>query len=187
MLDDAAVRLQHYKDVLSGELRAHQAGGSRPRPATFRAGRDIVQSAFTLQLFLRRMNNNSPRYADWKAPGEDGQLLLWPDAAAMLRQTEENQRELFNSEILIQNLPLGELRARQRRWAGHADDEQPLIASGHQTELYHPGVWVKDALTNALHAKPTAPPGISPSILMRPSIFSFAGRADRSQLPMILV
>ena len=34
------------------------------------------------------------RYADWKAPDEDGQLLIWPDAPTILRQTRENQRLL---------------------------------------------------------------------------------------------
>ena len=32
-----------------------------------------------------------------------------------------------------------------RRWIGHREDDRPIIATGHQTELYHPGVWVKNA------------------------------------------
>ena len=99
------------------------------------------------------MNHTFSRYADWKAPDEDGQLLLWPDPSTLLRQTTENRRSLSNSKALIQNVPLSELRQRQRHWVGHTQDDQPLIATGHQTELYHPGVWVKDALTNALARK----------------------------------
>src|SRR4029079_821683 len=93
---------------------------------------------------------SSSRYADWKAPDEDGQLLIWPDAATLLRQTRENYQHLSSSRARIQNVPLAELRERQRLWIGHADNDRPLIASGHQTELYHPGVWVKDVLSNSL-------------------------------------
>jgi hypothetical protein len=96
------------------------------------------------------MTSSPARYADWKAPDEDGQLLIWPDVATLLRETRENQERLASAQVLIQNLPLGELRLRQRRWIGHTPDDQPLIATGHQTELDHPGVWVKDVLTNAL-------------------------------------
>jgi hypothetical protein len=94
-----------------------------------------------------------PGYADWKAPDEDGQFLIWPDPAALLAQTRANQQSLSKSTALIQNVPLGELRRRQRRFVGHTSDEAPLIATGHQTELDHPGVWVKDVLINALARK----------------------------------
>lgn len=101
------------------------------------------------------MNNTLPRYADWKAPDEDGQLLLWPDRSTLLRQTAENRRQLVASQTLIQQIPLNELRRNQRSAIGHTQDEQPLIATGHQTELYHAGVWVKDALASALANKLT--------------------------------
>jgi hypothetical protein len=39
-----------------------------------------------------------------------------------------------------------------RKWLGH-DDDQLLIATGHQTELHHPGVWVKNALIDSAAAK----------------------------------
>ena len=94
-----------------------------------------------------------PRYADWKAPDEDGQFLIWPDAQTLLRQTRDNQHLLSTSNAFIQNVPLGQLRARQRQWIGHLDDDRPLIANGHQTELYHPGVWVKDVLIDAIARK----------------------------------
>jgi hypothetical protein len=96
------------------------------------------------------MSSAPSRYADWKAPDEDGQLLIWPDAAALLRETRENHRRLAASDVRIQNVPLNELRRRQRHWIGHTADDQPLIATGHQAELYHPGVWVKDVLINTV-------------------------------------
>src|SRR5438445_10689564 len=91
------------------------------------------------------------RYADWKAPDDDGQLLIWPDDAGTLkRQTIENHCALANAHTLIQNVELRELRRRQRQSIGHPEDDRPLIATGHQAELHHPGVWVKDVLIDAL-------------------------------------
>src|SRR4029079_15780034 len=93
---------------------------------------------------------SSSRYADWKAPDEDGQLLIWPDAGTLLRETRENHQRLSTSDVRIQNVPLGELRRRQRHWMGHTADDQPLVGTGHQAELYHPGVWVKAAWINPI-------------------------------------
>ncbi len=97
------------------------------------------------------MNDSSPAtYADWKAPAEDGQMLLWPAPAELLSQSRENHAMLAGANhVLIQNTPLPELRRAQRAWIGHADDDALLFATGHQTELIHPGVWIKDALIHA--------------------------------------
>ena len=51
--------------------------------------------------------------------------------------------------VLIQGVPLSELRNRQREWIGHRNPDQLIIGTGHQAELSHPGVWVKNALINA--------------------------------------
>jgi hypothetical protein len=92
-------------------------------------------------------------YADWKAPGEDGQMVLWPGAHQIIEQTLANQRLLSAGPCRIQNVPVCELRRQARQWLGHRDDARPMIASGHQTELYHPGVWAKDALLHAAAGK----------------------------------
>lgn len=93
------------------------------------------------------------RYARWKAPAEDGQTLLWPEPSDLLRETRDNHRRLASAEsVLLQNTPLPEVRRAMRRWLGH-DDGQLLIATGHQTELHHPGVWVKNALIDTVAAK----------------------------------
>jgi hypothetical protein len=89
-------------------------------------------------------------YPEWKAPAEDGQILIWPDASDLLRDTRRNHDRLSRAnDVLLQGIPLSELRARQREWIGHRIPDQLLIATGHQTELSHPGVWVKDVLINA--------------------------------------
>lgn len=93
------------------------------------------------------------RYARWKAPAEDGQAIIWPDPPDLLRDTRENHRRLSSADsVLIQNVPLSDVRRGMRRWLGH-DDNQLLLATGHQTELHHPGVWVKNALIDTAAAK----------------------------------
>jgi hypothetical protein len=100
------------------------------------------------------MQAAAPRYADWKAPPEDGGHLLWPDAAQLLRDTTDNARLLSAAHAApVQGVPLPELRRAMRQWLGHSDGSAPLIATGHQTELYHPGVWVKNALIHFVAEK----------------------------------
>ena len=93
-------------------------------------------------------------YADWKAPADDGAVLIWPEPARLLRDAEENSRRLRGAdEVRIQGVPLPELRRQMRAWVGHRDDRQPLVAMGHQAELYHPGVWAKNPLIDAVAAR----------------------------------
>lgn len=95
-----------------------------------------------------------PDHPDWKAPADDGQVLIWPDGASLIEQTFSNNRRLCGDRAtLVQGVPLSELRQNARAWVGHHEPQCPLILTGHQTELYHPGVWAKHALTNALAAR----------------------------------
>ena len=76
-------------------------------------------------------------------------MLIWPDPPELLAQTRDNHQVLSRADsVLIQGVSLAELRRFQRQWIGHEPD-QLLVATGHQTELYHPGVWVKNLLINA--------------------------------------
>src|SRR5262245_53071369 len=89
-------------------------------------------------------------YPDWKAPAEDGKTLIWPEPRELLQQTRENHKRLSSTDhIRISGIPLNELRRAQRKIIGHADDSRPIVATGHQTELIHPGVWVKHVLINS--------------------------------------
>lgn len=93
------------------------------------------------------MDESPATYADWKAPSQDGAAVIWPDGPELIRQARENHQRLASaSQVLIQNEPLPALRTAQRAWLGHHDDERLLFATGHQTELLHPGVWIKNAL-----------------------------------------
>ena len=86
-------------------------------------------------------------YPDWKAPAEDSRFLIWPEPAKILSDTLENHERLARWDS-----PFGALRRKQREMLKLCED-CTTIATGHQTELYHPGVWVKDALANALARK----------------------------------
>jgi hypothetical protein len=83
-------------------------------------------------------------YPDWKAPAEDSEILLWPGPDQIIVDTRENHRRLSQW-----NSPLAELRRKQRQCLKLAED-RPAIATGHQTELFHPGVWAKLAMIDAV-------------------------------------
>lgn len=85
----------------------------------------------------------------WKAPAGDGQTLLWPESRTLLEQTRDNQAALSASVARIGNMPLSELRREARRWVGH-EEGRPFIATGHQIELVHPGVWAKNIVIDQL-------------------------------------
>ena len=99
------------------------------------------------------MEASALRYLDSKAPAEDLELLLWPAGGELIAQTRQNHDVLSKAHsVLIQRIPLPELRRAQRQVIGH-DNSAMLIGTGHQTELYHPGVWVKDVLIDVLAGK----------------------------------
>lgn len=93
-------------------------------------------------------------YADWKAPSGDGEMLFWPDPSQLLADTLENHARLDRVEhARLLGVPLNRIRREARLWIGHTDEGRPLVATGHQTELHHPGVWVKNAVINAAAGK----------------------------------
>ena len=100
------------------------------------------------------MNRSAPRYDRWKAPAQDGHRLIWPQPGELVSQTTQNAKILGAADsVLIQSVPLAELRRRLRESIGHRELDRPLIATGHQAELHHGGVWVKNVLIDALARK----------------------------------
>lgn len=72
----------------------------------------------------------------------DPPLPQWADVVA------ENRAKAAAWSFAVEGVPGRELRARARRrvlaLAGlAADDEQPLLLTGHQPVFYHPGIWIK--------------------------------------------
>ncbi len=96
------------------------------------------------------------RYADWKAPRIDQANLIWPVVTSLGEIGSRNHEQLRVATVLIQKTPLAELRAASRRFVGLQDDELS-IATGHQSELWHPGVWFKnvviDRVSRSMNAK----------------------------------
>ena len=88
------------------------------------------------------------RYADWKAPAADGSLLVWPEPARLLADARQNHDALASPTVAIAGVPLNEWRRRMRAYLGF-DDDTLVFATGHQAELYHPGVWAKNAVIDA--------------------------------------
>jgi hypothetical protein len=99
------------------------------------------------------MDSFHRHYPEWKAPSEDASLLVWPGPRELVDDAIANHALLSRADgTRVQNMPLAELRKRMRQFIGH-EDERPLIATGHQVELHHPGVWVKKILINLLAEK----------------------------------
>ncbi|MBA4062881.1 MAG: hypothetical protein C0501_04080 [Isosphaera sp.] len=115
--------------------------------------------------------------ATFRAPAGDGEVLAVPDFAEVPRLVAENRRRLARPDVVVGGLPLPELRALARREAlnladggrtatvrervfggGHPlpdgrGSPAPLLLAGHQPELSHPGVWVKNFALNGLAKK----------------------------------
>lgn len=92
------------------------------------------------------------RYADWKAPKQDDSHLIWPTPQRLVEEMTANQSDLGTDRLTIQHVPLAMWR-KQIRQSLLGDITTPIIATGHQIELYHPGVWAKNLLLDAVHRK----------------------------------
>jgi hypothetical protein len=90
-------------------------------------------------------------YRRLRAPREHGQALIDPplaEAAALLAHNRSVARA-EHGRVMIGGVSLAELCAQARRALG-CDAEQTIILSGHQPELYHPGVWFKNFVLSAI-------------------------------------
>ncbi len=79
-----------------------------------------------------------------RTPANDRELLAVPDFAAVPALVERNREILQSSSVVIDGIALPELRRLTRRELLDSDSSGPLIVTGHQPELFHPGVWVKN-------------------------------------------
>ena len=109
----------------------------------------------------------------FRAPTGNGEVLAEPGFDAVPALVAENRRKLNRPDVIVGGLPLPELRALARREVldlasggrqppdGPLDQEAdaprspdaPLLITGHQPELAHPGVWVKNFALNGLARK----------------------------------
>jgi hypothetical protein len=102
---------------------------------------------------LLRMSLTMQLPAQWRAPSEDGEILIWPSVGEIQSHTLSNQKLLGEAhEVRLNGVPLPEIRRWVRKWID-APADQPLIGAGHQVELFHPGVWAKNILIDQLARK----------------------------------
>src|SRR5205814_6397775 len=96
------------------------------------------------------------------APTEDGAVVAEPPLSSVGKLLAENRRRLAASGLTVLGRPRQELRRDARRtlletasryltrFGEPAPDlssiqsDSPILMAGHQPELFHPGVWVKN-------------------------------------------
>ncbi len=108
----------------------------------------------------------------YRVPTAYGAVLAEPAFDAIPALVEANRKLLDRDDVIIGGLPLRELRALARREVlelaqsrdregacdrslphGRGSDNAPLLLAGHQPELSHSGVWVKNFALNGLAKK----------------------------------
>ncbi len=118
-----------------------------------------------MTLMTSQMNPVSIR-----APREHGQAICVPQGSAILATWQANAAALESASFHEWGEDLGELRqlarvevvtaaqnySAQYRNVSAVSDRQPILGSGHQPQLFHPGVWFKNfalhRLATDLHA-----------------------------------
>ncbi len=107
-----------------------------------------------------------------RAPAENGAVLAHPPLADLGRLVDNNRAILSTSAVRIGDAPLAELRreairdaiAAARAYLRSAGEPVPdltadsLFVAGHQPELFHPGVWLKNFALEALARRHGAAP-----------------------------
>lgn len=79
-----------------------------------------------------------------RAPAGDGDRLIVPPIAEVPALIEANRNRFDSSPLRIDGQRLADVRrAARQELAPHADPSTPLLLTGHQPELCHPGVWLK--------------------------------------------
>jgi hypothetical protein len=103
----------------------------------------------------------------YRAPTTNGAVLAEPGFDALPALVGANRKRLDRTDVVIGGLPLRELRALARREVLELACEEtespalraglsssgPLVLAGHQPELSHPGVWVKNFALSGLARK----------------------------------
>lgn len=101
----------------------------------------------------------------WRAPREDGATLVVPDWQHLPELVTQNQHWVETSPLKwgsrtlheIRDLALSSAQTELNRWQqalpwSNAPLQRPLIVTGHQPELFHPGVLAKNIAIHRLAA-----------------------------------
>jgi len=107
----------------------------------------------------------------WRVPRENHALLARPALKRTLERARSNASALDAVTVIVQGQPLNRFREQCRREVLSAaqrfteeltgsevnvDAGRLLIATGHQPELFHPGVWIKPLTVSRLSCRAEA-------------------------------
>lgn len=102
---------------------------------------------------------------EFRAPKCNGDLLVVPPFAEVGVLARRNRELLDAAEVVIDGTPLREFRCLTQREifalvppSPGGRDKTPVFATGHQPELFHPGVWAKNFALNGLARRLNALP-----------------------------
>jgi hypothetical protein len=86
--------------------------------------------------------------ARFRAPAGDGEVLAVPPLADLPDLAARNRAQLDRIDLPIFGEPFQRVRAAARQMLGRPTG--PVVATGHQPESFHPGVWIKNFLADRL-------------------------------------
>ena len=84
-------------------------------------------------------------YPRWRAPTGEGELLVWSAGASLGEDAAANRAMLDAAGLSIGGAQLRDLR-RQNKAFISVPEGAAVVMTGHQVELHHAGVWVKNAV-----------------------------------------
>lgn len=76
-------------------------------------------------------------------PEGDGEVLVWPKPEAWVGLVEQNRLKRLRYSFRILGRTVAE-------WCDLSKAGRPIVMTGHQPELLHPGVWIKNAVSAIL-------------------------------------
>ncbi|MBU0716917.1 MAG: hypothetical protein KJ749_01605 [Planctomycetes bacterium] len=88
-------------------------------------------------------------FAKLQTPTNDGDVLIAPDAGDWIPAVRANESSLNHATVKVLGRPLSYWRRRTRE-AVVGNPDQPIIVTGHQPGLIHPGVWAKHVMAHRL-------------------------------------
>ncbi|MDD4890409.1 MAG: hypothetical protein PHU85_10810 [Phycisphaerae bacterium] len=102
------------------------------------------------------MADAQPQPWQLQPPGNDGDVLLWPDPSRWAQLAERTHVALSSERTArLLDMTIADARSLAREsldsFAGPKPDASGIwIATGHQTFPYHPGIWAKNCAIEAL-------------------------------------
>lgn len=92
-------------------------------------------------------------YLHFRAPRQHGEILCTSDSEEIALGIKDNADIFRSSRLTIHGISLRDLRQLARHEIGsrfHLDTGKNWIIGGHQPELFHPGVWLKNFALNQI-------------------------------------